>query len=65
MCKLSDNFYNIKFGAFRIRDIDSGIVLVDVSEDEVAAEGEKLEEVEDDPKTRLVKYHFGPDFLRL
>jgi len=62
LCKLSDNTYKVKFGAFRIRDIDSGFVLVDVSEDDLA--GETIEEM-DDPTTRLVKYHFGPDFLRL
>lgn len=62
MCKIADNTYNIKFGAFRIRDIESGFVLVDVSEEELAGE---IPEDMDDPKTRLVKYHFGPDFLRL
>jgi hypothetical protein len=62
LCKLSDNTFNIKFGAFRIRDIDSGFVLVDVSEEELAGD---IPEDLDDPKTRLVKYHFGPDFLRL
>ena len=40
LCKLSDNTFKIRFGAFRIRDMDSGIVLVDVSEDEVAVEEE-------------------------
>ena len=65
LCKLSDNIYKIQFGAFRIRDMDSGITLVDVSAEEVAVDEEQLKQIEDDPKTRLVKYHFGPDFLRL
>ena len=62
LCKLSDNTYGIKFGAFRIRDIESGFVLVDVKDDEI---NDTVNEELDDPKTRLVKYHFGPDFLRL
>ncbi len=62
LCKLSDNKLGIKFGAFRIRDIESGFVLVDVKDDEL---NDNLNEQVDDPKTRLVKYHFGPDFLRL
>ena len=35
LCKLSDNEFNIKFGAFRIRDMESGITLVDVTDDEI------------------------------
>ena len=65
LCKLTDNIYKIKFGAFRIRDMTSGIVLVDVSEEEVGLEESQMDQIEDDPKTRLVKYHFGPDFLLL
>lgn len=33
-----------------------------MADDEVVGD---LPEESDDPKTRLVKYHFGPDFLRL
>jgi len=66
LCKVADNTFNIKFGAFRIRDMDSGITLVDVSEEEVSKdEGQLTDEQLEDPKTRLVKYHFGPDFLLL
>ena len=32
LCSLKDNTFGIKFGAFRIRDMDSGFILVDVSE---------------------------------
>jgi hypothetical protein len=62
LCKLSDNKLGIKFGAFRIRDIESGFVLVDVKDDDLS---DNLNEQVDDPKSRLVKYHFGPDFLKL
>lgn len=30
LCKLSDNTYGIKFGAFKIRDMNSGFVIVDI-----------------------------------
>ena len=62
MCKLKDNVYKIKFGSFRIRDIQSGFVLVDVKEEDL---NDNITDEMDDPKTRLVKYHFGPDFLKL
>jgi len=38
LCKISDNTYGIKFGAFRIRDLVSGITLVDVPEEELLKE---------------------------
>jgi hypothetical protein len=61
LCTLRDNIYDIKFGAFRIRDMNSGITLIDVRE------GDLDTEITDDmdPSTRLLKYHFGPDFLNL
>ena len=32
LCSLTDNVYDIKFGAFRIRDMESGFILVDVTD---------------------------------
>jgi hypothetical protein len=61
LCQLKDNVYNIKFGAFRIREMTNGIVLVDVKDTDL----DKNVTEEMDPSTRLLKYHFGPDFLRL
>jgi hypothetical protein len=40
----------------------SGITLVEVPDDEV--DNDNLAD-EDDPSTRVIKYHLGPDFLRL
>jgi len=40
----------------------SGITLVEVQDDEV--DNDNLLDT-DDPKTRVIKYHLGPDFLRL
>ena len=61
-CSLLDNTYKIKFGAFRVRDMTSGVVLVDVKDDELDT---VVTEEMDDPTIRLVKYHFGPDFFSL
>ena len=62
LCSMADNDFAIRFGAFRIRDIDSGFTLVDVTDQEVV---DVITPEMDDPKVRLTKYHFGPDFLRL
>ena len=62
LCKLSDNWAQFKFKGFRIRDMVSNILLVEVPEDDV--ENENLDE-DDDPSKRLIKYHLGPDFLEL
>ena len=61
LCQLKDNTFNIKFGAFRIREMTNNVVLVDVKETDL--DRNVTEDM--DPKTRLLKYHFGPDFLRL
>lgn len=61
LCSLKDNTFGIKFGAFRLRDMTSGITLIDVHDGDLdTAVTEDM-----DPSTRLLKYHFGPDFLNL
>jgi len=61
LCALKDNTFDIKFGAFRIRDMISGYTLIDVREGDLdTAITEEM-----DPSTRLLKYHFGPQFLNL
>ena len=62
-CKPSDNTYNIKFMRYRIRDIDSGITLVDIKEDE--ADDKTINEDDIPEEERLLRYQFGPDFLEL
>ena len=62
LCKLSDNWAKFRFKGFRIRDIGSNMVLVEVPEDDV--ENDNLED-SDNPNERLIKYHLGPDFLEL
>jgi len=63
LCRLADNTPKMQFKGFKIRDMISNITLVDVPIEELESE-EDLSEA-DDPTKRLIKYHFGPDFLRL
>ena len=63
LCKLSDNWAGFKFRGFKIRDMISNITLVDVPINDIEDE-ENLSDT-DDPTKRLIKYHFGPDFLHL
>ncbi len=63
LCRLADNTPKLQFKGFRIRDMVSNITLVDVPIDDIEEES-NLNEA-DDPTKRLIKYHFGPDFLQL
>ena len=65
LCKLSDNWPQLRFGGFKIRDIVSGYTLVEVQDDEVDNGESGTLSDEDDPSTRVIKYHLGPDFLLL
>ena len=62
LCKLADNWPRLRFGGFKIRDMISGLTLVEVADDDV--DNDTIQD-EDDPSTRVIKYHLGPDFLRL
>ena len=62
LCRLKDNWADFKFRGFKIRDMVSGITLVEVAEDDV--DGADLND-DDDVTKRLIKYHLGPDFLEL
>lgn len=61
LCPLSANVYGIEFVYFKVRDLESGTVLFEVSNED---EEEPREVVEDD-SIRTIKYHLGPDFLCL
>ena len=65
LCRLSDNWPQLKFGGFKIRDIVSGFTLVEVHDEEIDNGESGTLSDEDDPSTRVIKYHLGPDFLRL
>ena len=61
--RLSENWPRFTFKGFRIRDMISNICLVNVPAEELT--DEQLLSENDDPSKRLIKYHLGPDFLRL
>jgi hypothetical protein len=66
LCPLSANTYNIKFLAFRIRDVESGYVLFEIETDPNDIEDAKQdEELENDAEMRTIRYHFGPNFFKL
>jgi hypothetical protein len=63
LCPLSANIYNIKFVKYKIRDMVSGLTLIEMdSQEEDEATNLQLEGNDD---LRTLKYHFGPDFLEL
>jgi protein unc-119 len=55
LCELSDNIYDIRFGTFRIRDVESNRCLFEIERD--------FEEATED--SRLIQYTFPADFLLL
>lgn len=64
LCEITDNLYKIRFLRFSVRDIDSGYVLFEVS-DEEGMENPNQNEFESDDNSRTMKYHLGPEFLEL
>ena len=61
LCRLGDNWPNFQFGGFKIRDCVSNITLVEVPAQNVDNDISD----DDDPSTRVIKYHLGPQFLKL
>ncbi|OMJ83010.1 hypothetical protein SteCoe_16165 [Stentor coeruleus] len=61
LCPLSANVYGIEFVYFKVRDLESGTVLFEVTNED---EDDSREVIEDD-SIRTIKYHLGPDFLNL
>eukprot|EP00343_Euplotes_focardii_P005844 CAMPEP_0205816882 /NCGR_PEP_ID=MMETSP0205-20121125/23395_1 /ASSEMBLY_ACC=CAM_ASM_000278 /TAXON_ID=36767 /ORGANISM="Euplotes focardii, Strain TN1" /LENGTH=113 /DNA_ID=CAMNT_0053106123 /DNA_START=65 /DNA_END=406 /DNA_ORIENTATION=- len=64
LCKPSDNTFNIQFLRYKIRDMDSGITLVDI-QDDGAGDDKGVDEDSIPEDERLLRYQFGPDFLEL
>ncbi|CAG9333873.1 unnamed protein product [Blepharisma stoltei] len=60
LCPLSANVYGIEFVYFKVRDLESGMVLF-----EVQSEEDSVSEPPQDDSFRTVKYQLGPDFLKL
>jgi len=63
LCQVKDNVYNIDFTKFKIRDIETGGILFEISKPEGSADDVSL--VEDPNAGRYVRYEFPPEFLNL
>ena len=61
LCKPEANAYNIEFTRFKVRDMDTGSVLFEISK---PPDDQIPEDVPPDA-ARFVRYQFPPDFLRL
>ncbi|XP_058019935.1 protein unc-119 homolog A [Ahaetulla prasina] len=65
LCSPEENVYKIDFTRFKIRDMESGTVLFEITKPP-ASERERNEKKEGDPNAgRFVRYQFTPAFLRL
>ncbi|XP_039221485.1 protein unc-119 homolog A isoform X2 [Crotalus tigris] len=65
LCTPEENVYKIDFTRFKIRDMESGTVLFEITKPP-ASERERSEKKEADPNAgRFVRYQFTPAFLRL
>ena len=65
LCTPAANVYKIDFVRFKIRDIESGATLFEVTKSEDEEEEEENSEDAEPRATRYVKYHFPPQFLKL
>ena len=71
LCGLKANTFNIRFRKFKVRDMDSGYTLFEVSDDspdEPDTNQPDVIEPKDEPiesSPRTIRYHLGPDFLDL
>ncbi|XP_037647056.1 protein unc-119 homolog A [Sebastes umbrosus] len=61
LCSPEDNIYNINFSRFKIRDLASGAVILDIKK-HVPTE---IQDVIDLDTSRFIRYHFSPVFLTL
>ena len=64
LCPMKANVFGIKFGAYKIRDIDTNVTLFEIKNEEEITE-EEMEQMNelDDDEFRLIRYSFGPKFL--
>lgn len=64
LCDPKDNIYKIKFLNFKVRDSDSGETLFEVADESDPVQNDE-EETQLDDSSRTIRYHLGPDFLKL
>uniref|UniRef100_A0A6I8Q8M9 short-chain acyl-CoA dehydrogenase n=1 Tax=Xenopus tropicalis TaxID=8364 RepID=A0A6I8Q8M9_XENTR len=65
LCKPEDNIYGIDFTRFKIRDLETGTVLFEISKPCSEQEEEEESTQLDASAGRFVRYQFTPAFLRL
>ncbi|XP_041813296.1 protein unc-119 homolog B-A isoform X2 [Chelmon rostratus] len=56
-----DNIYNVNFSRFKIRDLDSGAVILDIKKHCPT----EIQDVIELDTSRFIQYHFSPAFLAL
>ncbi|MBN3305164.1 U119A protein, partial [Amia calva] len=61
LCTPEDNIYNIIFSLFKIRDMASGAVLLEIRKHCPT----EIQDVRELDPGRFIRYYFTPDFLRL
>ena len=61
LCTLEANTFNIEFTRFKVRDMDTGNVLFEISK----PPDDKIPEDVPPDVARFVRYQFPPEFLRL
>jgi hypothetical protein len=61
LCTLQANTFNIEFTRFKVRDMETGNILFEISK---PPEDQIPEDVPPDA-ARFVRYQFPPEFLRL
>uniref|UniRef100_A0A8C9WI15 Unc-119 lipid binding chaperone c n=2 Tax=Scleropages formosus TaxID=113540 RepID=A0A8C9WI15_SCLFO len=61
LCSPEDNIYNISFSRFKIRDLESGAVILDIKKHCPT----EIKDVIDLNAGRFIQYHFSPAFLSL
>ncbi|KAG8006652.1 hypothetical protein GBF38_022596 [Nibea albiflora] len=61
LCSPEDNIYNISFSRFKIRDLGSGAVILDIKKHSPT----EIKDVIELDTNRFIQYHFSPAFLAL
>ncbi|XP_042360243.1 protein unc-119 homolog B-A [Plectropomus leopardus] len=61
LCSPEDNIYNVNFSRFKIRDLASGAVILDIKKNSPT----EIQEVIELDTNRFIQYHFSPVFLAL
>ncbi|XP_008288458.1 protein unc-119 homolog B-A-like [Stegastes partitus] len=61
LCSLEDNIYNVNFSRFKIRDVVSGAVILDIKKHQPT----EIQDIIELDTNRFIRYHFSPAFLTL